>query len=334
MNRLLTSLIIFISCSCYATTHVTKPHPAQSVQKFTHHAAAETTLSATAISHIIQHAHYLPDVISKMNRPYEGKPFDTYQHHFVDHKRIQAGINFWHAHKKQLQVAEKQYGVDPNIIIAILGVETFYGQQEGSYSVLNALYTLAFYYPSRQAFFSHELIEFLAMCHRQHISPYSVLGSYAGAFGMPQFMPSSYRAYGVDYHHNHHIDLMHDTDDVIMSVANYLQKAGWQHHIPVAIQVHPKHDTVSSQWISNSGVPLTSVAALRKAGYRLPRKLHSESVSILPLQTSKKPQYWVAFSNLQTILHYNGSVNYAVTVGQLAQAIKHAHDKATSTQKS
>lgn len=310
------------------------PKPSQSAQAFAHHAATQTSLSSVVVLQTLKHAHYLPDVIAKMNRPYESKPFDTYQTHFIDHQRIQAGVDFWRAHTQRLKEAEQRYGVDPSIIIAILGVETFYGQQEGTYSVLNALYTLAFYYPSRQTFFSHELIEFLAMCHRQHISPYSVLGSYAGAFGMPQFMPSSYRAYGVDYHKNHHIDLMHDTDDVIMSVANYLAKAGWQHHIPVAIQIHPSKSPIPAQWKSDSGEPLTSVATLRKAGYALPKRLHDEGVSVLSLPTSDKPEYWAAFSNLKTILHYNGSVNYAVTVGQLANAIKQAHDKAIQTHRS
>lgn len=315
------------------TTHPS-PHPSQTLSSFAKKAATCPSLNKNLVKHELKQAHYLPDVITKMNRPYEGKPFDVYSAHFVDTLRIKAGVQFWQHHAKALALAEKKYHVDPSIIIAILGVETFYGKQEGTYSVLSALYTLAFYYPSRQHFFSHELIEFLAMCQHQHISPYHVLGSYAGAFGMPQFMPSSYRAYGVDARHNHHIDLMHDTDDVIMSVANYMAKAGWQHHTPVAVPLHAHH-YVPSQWISDNGEPLTTAGAIQQAGFKLPASTNpKQAVSILALPTHHQPEYWVAFPNLQSVLHYNGSVNYAVTVGQLAKAIQTSYDQQQSTKKS
>ncbi|PHQ79968.1 MAG: lytic murein transglycosylase B [Coxiella sp. (in: Bacteria)] len=317
---------LFITLPCLGA-----PTIKQSQQAFIKATASEYHLSQKKIGTILKHAKKLPIVISKISTPYESKPFDVYTRHFLTKTRVAEGTSFWKSHQKTLKLAQKKYGVDPSVIIAILGVETLYGREKGNYPVLDALYTLSFYYPPRAGFFSHELGEYLAMCHNQHISPYAVHGSYAGAFGMPQFMPSSYRAYGVDYSKNHHIDLMHNTNDVIMSVANYLAKAGWHANQPIASLTKRTHKTIPPKFISRNAAPNTNIAQLAKHGiYSDVAASEKQAASIIALNTVKSKEYFVAFPNLHSIMKYNPSLNYAMTVYQLSKAIRKQHEQQTS----
>lgn len=305
-----------------------QPKPAQK-QQFIQNLSRNYHLSNANIKSTLNHAKYLPSVITKMTTPYEKQPFDIYIKHFLTQKRIDQGALFWKKHQKTLALAQKKYGVDPSVIIAILGVETLYGQNEGTYSVLNALYTLSFFYPPRASFFTHELAQYLVMCHNQHLSPTKINGSYAGAFGMPQFMPSSYRAYGVDYSGNHHIDLMKDTDDVIMSVANYLSKAGWQRNEAVASKIHPTSLAHLKPYISPKAIPSFSVAELAKHGIYSKKSAAStqQFASVIALNDSHSSEYWMAFPNFKSIMQYNPSLNYAMAVYQLSEAIQKEHVK-------
>ncbi len=296
-------------------------------QQFIANVARQYHIPAKQLYFVLSHAKYLPSVIKKITTPYEKQPFNIYTKHFLTPVRINQGSAFWKKHQVTLALAEKKYGVDPSVIIAILGVETLYGKREGDYSVLDSLYTLSFFYPPRQRFFSHELAEYLAMCAKQGISPFKVKGSYAGAFGMPQFMPSSYRAYGVDYSKDHHIDLMHNTDDIIMSVANFLAKAGWQRREPIASQIK-SYRPIPTQYISARATPNTTINQLAKLGiYSKISTSHNQPASIIALNDKKRIEYWLAFPNLKSIMHYNPSLNYAMTVYQLSRAIRDAHVK-------
>lgn len=310
----------------FATTKPQPTEPTAHIQHFIHQLAEKYHLSVTKLNNILNHAKYSPQVIRKITTPYESQPYDTYIQHFLTQQRIKQGADFWTKHQHTLALAQKKYGVDPSVIIAILGVETLYGQNKGHYSVLDALYTLSFFYPPRASFFTNELAQYLVMCHNQHISPYSINGSYAGAFGMPQFMPSSYRAYGIDFSHNHHIDLMHDTNDVIMSVANYLAKAGWQAQQPIASKIDHAHPKQLQPYLSSSATPLVSIAELEKQGiYTHHKVLPGQEASVITLNGTKAKEYWVAFPNLHSIMKYNSSLNYAMTVFQLSQAIRKRH---------
>lgn len=186
---------------------------------------------------ILDHAQFNQSIITKITTPYEAQPFNVYITHFLTRPRIAEGATFWKTHQRVLAMAEKQYGVNSFIITAILGIETVYGKKQGSIPVLNALYTLAFYYPPRERFFKEELAQYLIMCFDKNISPYQIRGSYAGAFGMPQFMPSSYRIYSVAFNKNSTPDITHNTNDAIMSIANYLSKKGWKPHQSYAEQL-------------------------------------------------------------------------------------------------
>lgn len=180
---------------------------------------------------VLSYAKFTPQVIIKITTPYEAQPFNIYVTHFVTPKRIKEGIYFWHKHQRTLLQAQRKYGVSAYMITAILGIETVYGKKQGATPVLNSLYTLAFYYPPRTRFFKMELAQYLLMCYENRFSPYTIKGSYAGAFGMPQFMPSSYQIYSVAYHSNDAPDIVHNTNDAIFSIANYFKKMGWRPHL-------------------------------------------------------------------------------------------------------
>lgn len=330
-------IIPLVACICSSILTLptvlaaTTQTPPKQQKQFVQTVSDEYHLSPQKIQTILSHAKYLPNVITKITTPYESKPYNIYQKHFLNSERIIQGNHFWNTHKKTLALAEKKYGVDPSVIVAILGVETLYGQQIGTYPVLDTLYTLSFYYPPRADFFTKELGQFLVMCHNQHLSPYTVLGSYAGAFGMPQFMPSSYRAYGVDYSKNHHIDLMHNSDDVIMSVANYLAKAGWQAHQPVASHISNAHPSHVKPYLTPDATPMFSTQELAKNGlYNTSSASPNQFASVIALKGSQHDDYWVAFPNFKSIMKYNPSVNYAMAVYQLSVAIRKEHGEHTT----
>ncbi|MFZ4077603.1 MAG: lytic murein transglycosylase B, partial [Legionellaceae bacterium] len=177
---------------------------------------------------VFREAQYQPKIIESMDRPYEKKTWTVYKSLFLTPERVEAGLEFWRDNKETLARAEKVFGVPAPVIVAIIGVETLYGKHQGTYRVLDALTTLAFNYPKRAEFFTKELKEYLLLCRDHHVSPAQYMGSYAGAMGKPQFMPSSYRFYAVDFSGNQRPNLMSNDEDVIGSVANYFHQHGWK----------------------------------------------------------------------------------------------------------
>lgn len=272
-------------------------------------------------------AKFQPQIIASMDRPYEKKNWDVYQALFLTPERLNSGLAFWKNNQKVLQQVAKQYGVPPEMIVAILGVETLYGKRQGDYRVLDALTTLAFYYPARAPYFKRELREFLLLCREHHVPPTQYKGSYAGAMGKPQFMPSNYRTYAVDYLGRGRPDLMSKDQDVIISIANYFNKHGWQ---PQQMVVEPVR--VPQQGLHrltlNSKAPNYSLAQLIQAGVQRtqPNKnVHPKEAGILELITDKGPEYWMAYPNFYVITRYNTSPQYALVVYLLAQSLRERH---------
>jgi len=191
--------------------------------------AKQYQLDADKIRTILKQAQHQQSIIDAMNKPAE-KVLEWYQYRpiFITEKRVKEGVEFWQKHADVLQQVSEQTKVPAHIIVAIIGVETYYGRIKGNHKVLDALYTLAFDYPKRSAFFTKELAHFLKLSADGHVSALDALGSYAGAMGYGQFMPSSYRSYAVDYEQDGVIDLLNNPHDAIASVANYLAKHGWQ----------------------------------------------------------------------------------------------------------
>ena len=235
-----------------------------------------------------------------------------YRKIFMTDKRVSDGVAFWEKHQDVINKVSEQSGVDPEYIIAIIGVETFYGRIMGNHKVLDALYTLAFDYPKRSPFFTKELEHFLLLANEQHVNALEAKGSYAGAMGFGQFMPSSYRSYAVDFEKDEKIDLLNNPQDAIASVANYLARHGWEKGQTVVTQIE-KAETIDT-----------------KNNQLKPHLKTSEGVDYtqLALKTSEEnTEYWQGFKNFYVISRYNHSHLYVMAVHQVAQAIKLAKSK-------
>ncbi|MEK7758516.1 MAG: lytic murein transglycosylase B, partial [Pseudomonadota bacterium] len=198
----------------------------------------------------LSQAEIRDDIIEAVYRPKEGLPWHEYRKLFVNDDRARRGLTFWKANAEAVSRAGNEYGVPPEIIVAILGVETFYGRQGGAYRVLDALVTLTLRYPERSDFFRNQLVEFLLLARELGMSPLSIKGSYAGAMGIPQFIPSSYRSYAVDFDGDHKRDLT-DIEDAVGSVANFLKQHGWKRGEPIVGEV--KLDGSMYAWLENNG---------------------------------------------------------------------------------
>lgn len=303
------------------------------VQQFINNMVKYHHLNRNQLSNIMNQVVLQPQIIESMNKPYEKKNWDIYRDIFLTAKRLKGGLDFWVANQKTLQQAEKQYGVPPEIIVAILGVETFYGEKQGEYRVLDALATLAFNYPKRSAFFTKELKEYLLLCNEHGVSATLYKGSYAGAIGKPQFMPSSYRYYAIDFKKKGMKDLINNNEDAIASIANYFHKHGWKLHEGIAqnakvtgikykrIHMNPRVANYQYSQLSAAGIKAVT------ASYNHPSK-----AGIIELVTSLGNEYWIAYPNFFVIMRYNTSPQYALVVYLLSQQLKQ-HWVAMHTQK-
>ncbi|WED42091.1 lytic murein transglycosylase B [Legionella cardiaca] len=324
MRRLTTfcfALVTFLICGItQADTAFTQR---KDVQRFINNMVQQHGFNKKELTLIMDNVQLQPQIIESMEKPYEKKTWDVYKQLFLTPERVQGGLAFWSANRETLAKAEKKYGVPANIIVAILGVETIYGKNQGNYRVIDALSTLAFNYPKRSAFFTKELGEYLLLCREQKISPTQNLGSYAGAMGKPQFMPSSYRYYAADFTGNAKKDLMNDDQAVIASVANYFHKHGWKTNQgiaqPAKVQgnrykkINTNYKTAAYHWnqMAAAGVkPLT-------ASLHTPAK-----VGLIELTTQTGAEYWLAYPNFYVITRYNSSPQYAMVVYLLSQQLK------------
>jgi membrane-bound lytic murein transglycosylase B len=271
---------------------------------------------------LLAHAELRPDIIASMSKPAEAKPWYRYRPIFVNSTRIQAGTEFWREHRAALARAEWTYGVPAEIIVAIIGVETRFGQNTGRFRVLDALATLAFDYPPRSHYFRSELEQFLLLTREEGLDPLGLTGSYAGAMGWAQFMPGSYRSYAVDFDQDGKRDLWHNPVDAIGSVAAYLAAHQWQGGGSVAVPADITGDKYK-RLLEAGLAPRFSPQELRAHGVALQASPRSEPAgALLELETETGKEYWVAFQNFYVITRYNRSPLYAMAVYQLAQAIR------------
>lgn len=313
-------LLFFLSSIAIADLAFSKR---QDVQNFitymvTHHSFNRQELLSTMEKVVLQ-----PQVIASMNSPYEKKTWDSYKQLFITPERIQKGMYFWHANQAYLAEAEKKYGVPPQVIVAIIGIETLYGQRQGNYRVLDALATLAFNYPKRSEFFTKELAQYLLLCREQGVPPTQYLGSYAGAMGKPQFMPSSYRQYATNFNGSRKKDLINDNEAVIASVANYFHKHGWRVNQGIAQPAQVKGSRYkklnTTYKTANYGWPEVTAAGITPitASHHTPPK-----VGLIELNTTTGAEYWLAYPNFYVITRYNTSPQYAMAVYLLSQQLK------------
>jgi len=261
-------------------------------------------------------------VLESISRPAEAKPWRDYRKIFLTEARIQAGVNFWNAHEAALERASSRYGVAPEMIVAILGVETTYGERTGNYRVIDALATLAFDYPRRADFFRKELEHFLLLCREEGMDPLVPKGSYAGAMGFPQFMPSSYRRYAADLERDGKRDIWSNPDDAIASVANYFAANGWQSGGAVAYPARVD-GTPPPALLGKNLKPRHSLADLRRHGIATAGAAPTGTplVNLLALDGEAGPEYWLTLHNFLVITRYNHSPLYAMAAYQLGREV-------------
>jgi len=255
------------------------------------------------------------------------RSWQRYRERFVNERRTRYGLRFWQENAAELARAEAIYGVPAQVIVAIIGVETEYGRNTGKFSALEALATLAFDYPPRAAFFRNELEQLLLLARENEISALDIKGSYAGAIGIPQFMPSSQRRYAVDFDGDSQIDLRASTTDAIGSVARFLQMHGWQAGAPVALPAAVDGDP--APLIAAGIKPQASLQQLAQQGVQVSPLGAPDSDrpgALIDLPSPDQPtEYWVGFDNFYVITRYNRSSFYAMSVFQLAEALREGH---------
>jgi membrane-bound lytic murein transglycosylase B len=313
------SLSVFLAytkpCSAIENTPLLQSFIQRMVKK--HH------FDAVKLTVLFKSATLKKDILNAISKPAEAHtPWYKYRKWFLTEARITTGVKFWQENQKVLTEISQKYGVPAEIIVAIIGVETFYGKDTGSYRVIDALSTLGFFYPKRSQFFLTELENFLLLCKEENLNPLIPVGSYAGAMGLAQFMPSSIRTYAVDYDRDKHRDMLHNRFDVMASIANYLVKYGWEREQAVAYPVSVKGNQYQRALDSKKLEPNLTLAQLQKLNIALPPKVDLRlKARLLSFEQEKSASLWLGLNNFYVITRYNRSALYAMAVYQLSAAI-------------
>lgn len=316
------ALAAFIVCLSFISSSIAQAksfNEREDVRNFISNLSSKHNFDRKQLETLFQQIELKQEIIDAMTRPYESKSWYEYRPIFVTDSRTQGGIRFMNEHRGALQKAEAQYGVPAEVITAIIGVESLYGEHKGKFRVVDSLSTLGFEYPPRAAFFKKELEQFLLLSREEGFSPLEISGSYAGAMGKPQFISSSYREYAVDFDKDGTRDLLNNSDDAIGSVANFLARHGWVRDQTIAVPAHNsgnangtkslKPKTTISDWKSRGVTPKLDIAPSVKA-------------ALIELKTESGAEHWLGTKNFYAITRYNHSPLYAMAVYQLSQAIK------------
>ncbi|NCF33028.1 MAG: lytic murein transglycosylase B [Proteobacteria bacterium] len=289
----------------------------------------EHGFSSPELEEVFGAAKRRQDIIELISRPAERRlNWQEYSQIFLDEQRIAGGVEFWRQNQETLARAQQKYGVPPEIIVAIIGVETRYGRVTGGHRVVDALMTLGFDYPPRAQFFRKELTQFLLLAREEGKDPLSLKGSYAGAMGFGQFIPSSYRSYAVDFDNDGVRDIWQNRVDAIGSVANYFRRHGWRgdHHVAVPVEIQNESQELL-ELANESLKPTHSVAEMAQMGVVVDDLDLNARALLLQLSGGAKPEYWLAFDDFYVITRYNHSRLYAMAVYQLGQAIMQRRKK-------
>jgi peptidoglycan lytic transglycosylase B len=317
------NLLLIAALACAAWPALALDVRRADVKEFIDHVAGTTAFTKHQLRKLLKAAQSQPAIIEAMDRPAEkAKPWFEYRPIFVTERRIREGAEFWAAHRQALDQASIRSGVPPEYVAAILGVETYYGRLTGSYRVLDALSTLAFDYPARGKFFRDELEQFLLLTHDAGINPLGVKGSYAGAMGAPQFMPSNFRRYAVDADADGHIDLWTNWPDVCASVGNYLKEHGWIFGEAVLSEAHVAEGAAAG--LDGHTLALSeTVGSLHTKGVNFDSPLQEDAPALLIAADESDGVHWrVGYNNFYVITRYNHSALYAMAVYELAAAVK------------
>ncbi len=300
----------------------------EALSAFSAHMADEHGLDRDDVDALLADARHQQDIIDAITSPAEALPWYRYRRIFLQDDRIAEGAAFMEEHRGLLDDIAAEYGVDPAILVAIVGVETRYGDHPGEHRVLDALVTLAFDYPPRADFFRSELEHFLLLVDEEDLDVTGIRGSYAGAMGIPQFIASSYRHYAVDGSGDGRRDLMNSVPDALASVANYFVEHRWREGEPVVAPAHV-NDTDRVDEFQDDGMRLnTTVGELRAAGIKPEADFDDDAPALLlALDNDTETEYWVGLHNFRVITRYNHSPLYALAAYQLAGAIRDQYER-------
>jgi membrane-bound lytic murein transglycosylase B len=295
------------------------------VKTFIQEMALRHGFNPDELNRLLGAANVQRKILDAMAAPAEAKPWHVYRQIFLTETRIQDGARFWNQYASALEQASMRYGVPAEYLIAIIGVETSYGRNTGGYRVIDALATLGFFHPQRGGYFRSELEAFLLLCREESIDPLVPKGSYAGAMGFPQFMPSSFRRFAVDLDGDARRDIWNNPGDAIASVGSYFAAHGWQTGAPVAFSAQVK----GNAWrglLDSDLKPRHPAAEVRQKGVLATAPLAGDTpVKLLQMDEFQGPGYWLTLENFYVITRYNHSPLYAMAVHELAQAIRQRH---------
>jgi len=293
-----------------------------SVKGFVNEVAKKDGFDPQQLLNIFEQVEKKQRIIDLISRPAEkAKPWHEYREIFVTAPRIAAGVEFWEENEAALNRAGSKFGIPIEIIVAVIGVETNYGRNKGSFRVMDALSTLAFDYPPRARFFRSELRELLLLAREENKDPLELIGSYAGAMGYGQFIPSSFRAYAIDFDGDGARDIWSNQTDAIGSVANYFFRHGWDGEGPIAVPVTVT-DERADQFANQGLKPKRSIAELRKAGVEHVSLPDQTLGALFRLEGNGGWEYWLGLHDFYVITRYNHSHMYALAVVQLSAAVR------------
>ncbi len=339
-SRTMKTVLFTLLLTCISCSSVTATVPAQAgyssqpqVQAFIDDMVTRHGFSKDELTRVFAQAERRNDILELMSKPAEKRlQWFEYRKIFLTRSRIEGGVQFWQQHADILEQAKTAFGVDPQVIVAIIGVETRYGSNTGRHRVLDALSTLAFDYPPRSEFFTGELEQFLILAREEDIDLLTATGSYAGAMGYGQFIPSSYRNFAVDFDDSGTRDLWNSPEDIIGSVANYFKQHGWELGGVVATPATVTGDDYRT--VLDLGYkPNTVLDAMRHDGITPDTPLPDDlTAALIQFDQEQGPEYWLGFNNFYVITRYNHSPLYAMAVYQLSEEIRASYELARQQQ--
>lgn len=317
------ALLVAVGVFCVTGAALGAPPPLRAeIESFIEEMVQKHAFDRGFLRKLFRQAQPRPAVIRAISTPGTARPWHEFRAIYMEERRIAAGVEFWRQNAAALSRAHREYGVPEEIVVATLGVETVYGRNTGRFRVLEALGMLAFDYPPRASLFRSELEEFLLLVREAGLEAAAVRGSYAGAMGIPQFLPSSYRKYAVDFDGDGRPDIWRSASDAIGSVANYYRSFGWETGAPVIIEAQVSGDEVENV-LAAEFKPHTRITELRQRGITPLSPVDEEAIAMLVrVEAESGTQYWLGLQDFYVITRYNRSVNYALTVHELAQEIK------------
>jgi len=316
--------LLFVVCATQAFAAESRSEAGQvasPIAAFAAGMAERHGFDAAMLEKTLRETRFLNGIIRAMDAPATALPWHEFRNRHITDSRIRAGLQFWNEHQALLDRAAARYQVPPELIVATIGIETLFGKLTGNVVVLDALTTLAFGYPRRAEFFRGELEQFLLLTRENSQLGSGLRGSFAGAIGIPQFMPGSYRKYAVDFDGDGVRDLRR-VPDAIGSVANYYREFGWREGEPVVIPVDVGNSPLDT--LLGLGLqPHLAVAEYRKRGVVPLEPVADEALATLFVtQSAAGPRYWLGLNNFYVITRYNRSINYAMVVNELAHLLR------------